>query len=227
MKLPIAKDGRVCEVPIFDEEDYTFYRKSYFHHLLHIERCRTERSKKPFLLLLLDVSALIAEERHEEIMGKLHSALQSALRETDIRGWYYPDRIIGIIFTEIKSVDRPSIDEVIRKLRGRLEKKLTVELLAKISISFHIFPETPGNMSTGDLIDVSLIPDLSQKDLTFRMSLTVKRAMDIMISVAALLSFAPILLVIATTVKCTSDGPVFFRQERLGAQRQALHVFEI
>ena len=46
-----------------EEDDYTFYGKAPFHHLLRIERHRTERSGKPFLLLLLDISALMVERR--------------------------------------------------------------------------------------------------------------------------------------------------------------------
>lgn len=124
-----------------EEGDYTFYGKAPFHHLLRIERHRTERSGKPFLLFLLDISALTAEQRTKEILGKLHSALKSALRETDIRGWYDPNQVIGVIFTEMISVDRPSIEGIFRKIHGRLCEKLTQELIDKISISFHVFPE--------------------------------------------------------------------------------------
>ena len=41
------------------EGKYPFHSKSQLHHMLSIERRRTERSKKPFLLLLLDISGLM------------------------------------------------------------------------------------------------------------------------------------------------------------------------
>ena len=199
-----------------EEGDYTFYGKAPFHHLLRIERHRTERSGKPFLLFLLDISALTAEQRTKEILGKLHSALKSALRETDIRGWYDPNQVIGVIFTEMISVDRPSIEGIFRKIHGRLCEKLTQELIDKISISFHVFPEQQGDVSIDGKFVAKLYPDLPKRDRSFRLSLAAKREMDVILSAAALLFLSPIFLAIAAAIKWTSDGPVFFRQERLG-----------
>ena len=199
-----------------EEDDYTFYSKAPFHHLLRIERHRTERSGKPFLLLLLDISALRAERRPKEILDRLHSALRSTLRETDISGWYDPDRVIGVIFTEMISVDRPSIEGVFRKIHGRLNEKLPKELVDKIAVSFHIFPEQPGDASIEGSFAAKLYPDLPKRALGFRLSLAVKRVMDVSISATVLLLSSPAFLVIAAAIKWTSDGPVFFKQERLG-----------
>jgi lipopolysaccharide/colanic/teichoic acid biosynthesis glycosyltransferase len=199
-----------------DGADYTFYCKAPFHHLLRIERHRTERSGKPFLLMLLDISALAAEQRVEETLDRLQSTLRSALRETDIRGWYEPDRVIGVIFTEMMSVDRPSIERIFRKIHGRLGEKLPQELLDRIAVSFHVFPEQKGDVSIDGSFVAKLYPDLPKRDLGIRMSLTAKRVMDVAISASALLFFSPIFLAIAAAIKWTSEGPVFFRQGRLG-----------
>jgi len=43
-----------------------------------------------------------------------------------------------------------------------------------------------------------------------------KRAIDVIISLAALILLSPILLLIALTVRLTSPGPVLFRQTRVG-----------
>jgi lipopolysaccharide/colanic/teichoic acid biosynthesis glycosyltransferase len=71
-------------------------------------------------------------------------------------------------------------------------------------------------MSINGPFDARLYPDLSQQDPGDRMSLTAKRGMDVALSVAALLLSAPVFLTIAVAIKWTSDGPVFFKQERLG-----------
>ena len=45
---------------------------------------------------------------------------------------------------------------------------------------------------------------------------TVKRAIDITVSLAGLAACLPVLAVIGLAVKCSSPGPVFFRQSRPG-----------
>ncbi|MEK7306454.1 MAG: TIGR03013 family XrtA/PEP-CTERM system glycosyltransferase [Nitrospirota bacterium] len=50
----------------------------------------------------------------------------------------------------------------------------------------------------------------------FKFLKLIKRAMDILLSTAALLVTWPLFLLIATAIKLESFGPVFFRQERVG-----------
>jgi Undecaprenyl-phosphate glucose phosphotransferase len=50
----------------------------------------------------------------------------------------------------------------------------------------------------------------------FGLNVVIKRAMDIALSLAALVFLAPLMLLIAAVVKLTSPGPVFYRQERCG-----------
>jgi lipopolysaccharide/colanic/teichoic acid biosynthesis glycosyltransferase len=113
-------------------------------------------------------------------------------------------------------VDRPSIEGIFRKIHGRLGEKLTGELLNKIAISFHVFPEQQGDVSIDGPFVAKLYPDLPKRDLGIRLSITVKRVMDFALSAAALLLLSPVFLAIAAAIKLNSDGPVFFRQERLG-----------
>jgi len=54
----------------------------------------------------------------------------------------------------------------------------------------------------------------------------VKRAVDILISVTALLLLAPVLVVIAVLVKLDSRGPVFFRQTRMGAGDRPFRIYK-
>lgn len=51
-----------------------------------------------------------------------------------------------------------------------------------------------------------------------RWATAAKRAFDVVGAAMLLLLFSPLLLVIAVAVKCTSTGPVLFRQERVGRQ---------
>ncbi len=51
-----------------------------------------------------------------------------------------------------------------------------------------------------------------------------KRALDIVLSFAVLLVLAPVLLVVAALIKLTSDGPVFFMQDRLGLNKHRFRI---
>ncbi len=50
----------------------------------------------------------------------------------------------------------------------------------------------------------------------FGLNVLVKRAVDVVVSLLALVLLAPLMLAIALIVKLTSPGPVFYRQERCG-----------
>jgi lipopolysaccharide/colanic/teichoic acid biosynthesis glycosyltransferase len=66
--------------------------------------------------------------------------------------------------------------------------------------------------------DLSGLPMMQVRDVALRgWNLRLKRALDILVSVLALIALSPLLLLIALLVKLTSrDGPVFYVQERVG-----------
>ncbi len=195
---------------------YPFFNTSQFHHMLHIERKRTERSKNPFLLLLLDISKLTIKYQDSETLSTVNTALNSSLRETDIIGWYKSYQTIGIIFTEILEGPDNFTDIVIQKIYSRLSQQLDPDLIKQISISFHLFPESNGNMSLDEPFNIFLYPDMTKNNIGKTFSLGVKKVIDLFGSAVALFLFSPLFLIIAAAVKLTSPGPVFFKQERVG-----------
>lgn len=52
------------------------------------------------------------------------------------------------------------------------------------------------------------------------------RAFDVAVAAAALLVLAPVVLLIATTVRCTSRGPVVFSHQRLGRHGRPFHCLK-
>jgi exopolysaccharide biosynthesis polyprenyl glycosylphosphotransferase len=54
----------------------------------------------------------------------------------------------------------------------------------------------------------------------------VKRVMDVVLSVSALVLLAPLLLFTALAVKATSAGPILFRQDRVGLNGRAFRVLK-
>lgn len=54
-----------------------------------------------------------------------------------------------------------------------------------------------------------------------------KRAIDIMLSIVAIIFFAPLLLIAAFSIRLTSPGPVFFRQTRIGRDERPFTMFKL
>jgi len=66
--------------------------------------------------------------------------------------------------------------------------------------------------------DSSLIIFLEKMGPRYDLQLMVKRFIDILCAVFSILILSPLMLIIAVIIKLTSEGPVLFRQERLGYQ---------
>src|SRR5690554_3191901 len=55
---------------------------------------------------------------------------------------------------------------------------------------------------------------------------SIKRLMDISLSILALIVLLPVYLTLAVLIKLTSPGPVFFKQERIGLHGKPFHIFK-
>ena len=194
---------------IFGEED--------FHHMISRERRRTERSHKPFLLMLLDMGEEPLAQNGESSLVKILAALSSATRETDGVGWYKKGLVVGVMFTEIDVVEKAHIlNTVLARVSTALEDRLSFEQFNQLSISFHWFPEEWGRGVPKRPSNQVLYPDLQERRNGNSAAAATKRLMDIVGSLIALAVFSPFFLVIALAIKLTSKGPVIFRQERMG-----------
>ncbi len=60
----------------------------------------------------------------------------------------------------------------------------------------------------------------------FGLNVVVKRGMDIVLSLAALVALSPLMLLVALLVKLTSAGPVFYRQERCGLNGRTFQMLK-
>ena len=54
----------------------------------------------------------------------------------------------------------------------------------------------------------------------------VKRTIDIIGSIILLILFSPIMLIIAISIKCTSKGPIIFKQERIGKHNRIFTMYK-
>jgi exopolysaccharide biosynthesis polyprenyl glycosylphosphotransferase len=188
-----------------------------FHAMLTLERRRAERSRRPFVLMLIDSHSLGKNWRSEIFADQLTSILADATRETDIIGWYEDGAILAVIFTHINLAGESPITEVLHsKVVGALRDRLDHKVASMLGITFHVYPESWDKTRPERVSDLKLYPDLSRKTSRKRFSIVMKRAIDIVGSGLILLILSPILAAIAVLIKLTSKGPVIFEQERLG-----------
>jgi lipopolysaccharide/colanic/teichoic acid biosynthesis glycosyltransferase len=186
-----------------------------FQALLTRERRRAERSRNPFILVLLDAHRENGTAR--TILLDCLAALISDIRETDALGWYKDGAILSVIFTEIGKGDSGQIAEGLRaKIHSKLEQKLGPETAAKILITLHVFPQPWDMNNSGWVADSKLYPEFRSQVRRKSAARAMKRAIDIAGSAMLLLLLSPVLAIIAVAIKLTSKGPVLFRQERMG-----------
>jgi exopolysaccharide biosynthesis polyprenyl glycosylphosphotransferase len=85
-----------------------------------------------------------------------------------------------------------------------------------ITITYHIFPEKCDADKPGGPLEPEFYPDLAKTSVSKMTGCFLKRSVDIIGSVVGLLLFSPFFLIISILIKATSEGPVFFRQQRVG-----------
>ena len=191
--------------------------EALFNHILSWERKRTERTHRPFLLMLLDIQGLNLNGNGQPVKDKMARALCDSTRDIDQCGWYVEDHVMGVIFSELNDQDiAQARDLVSQRVQAGLCLALNPQELQQIEVSLHVYPE---GCDVGDTCRPSneiLYPDLHLEHQLRSVGLTMKRAGDALGSLAALILLSPVFALIAAAIKLTSDGPVLFRQDRIG-----------
>jgi hypothetical protein len=117
-------------------------REEDFLRVIWHERKRAERSRKPSVLMLIEMENQFPFEKNGEALEKIHSALAATTRETDVTGWYKDDCVIGVMFTELTTEDRGSIvATVMTRVSAALRDHLSPRQFNQVSISSHLFPD--------------------------------------------------------------------------------------
>jgi lipopolysaccharide/colanic/teichoic acid biosynthesis glycosyltransferase len=187
-----------------------------FRRVLCQERKRSERSRKSFLLMLVrhKVSKLNAELF---ALQRVVRPLGTLSRETDTLGWFESNHALGVIFSELGDAELiAAVKRIESKAFSALQSALNAHQAEALEISIYSYPRSWKDGGLTATLDPVLYPDLFDLDENKRTSLLLKRLIDIVGSVFALILLAPVFGILAALVKITSKGPVFFRQQRLG-----------
>ncbi len=187
-----------------------------FQRMISLERKRSERTQRPFVLLLMDTGRSLPTDKNGRILLDILSALQAAARETDVMGWYESNSVVGVMFTEITLNNNLILSTILSRISDVLRNRLTTEQFSQVKFSFHLFPEEWDPHNLDHPSNPILYPDLHRHNGTNGASRDIKRMMDVTGSLILLALLSPIFFLIAAAIKLTSRGPVLFRQQRIG-----------
>ena len=131
----------------YPESDPRTLAEETFQKLLRLEWKRSHRSHRRFVLMLLEAGTPGAINDPE--LTKLLRVLPDSTRDTDIVGWYKDRSVLGVIFTEIGSVDERTVRSVLcAKIAKVLRSTLSDEQASQVRLSFQLFPDAEATEDT-------------------------------------------------------------------------------
>jgi hypothetical protein len=108
-----------------------------FHYLLSVQRRRAERSKRPFVLLLVELNADRARRRIPRLLStQIFHALRRCLRETDFIGWYRQEITVAAVLTELGDGAAADATQPVReRVREAIVEQLAPTIASRLLVS--------------------------------------------------------------------------------------------
>ena len=132
-------------------------------------------------------------------------------------------RVIGR-FDDLKYlVNQLYVDEILVAIDDEDNEKileildLCKELDVSVRITSEMFSIVAKKVSTEEYVNIPVIDVSSHYNNAFTLAL--KRFFDMVISISALIFFAPLMFLISALIKLSSTGPILFKQTRIGKNR--------
>ena len=128
-------------------------------------------------------------------------------------------------------IKKENIDEVIIAIHNG-QRKYIEEILSSVreipGLTLSILPQTQDYlMGTIKMSSVFYEPLISiDSEYMSPWQRYMKRMMDIVISLIAIILLLPVYIFLAIGVKCSSKGPVFYSQERIGYMGKPFHIIK-
>ena len=169
------------------------------------------------MLVLISVGES-SEKTGSAIWDGIAGALSAVRSEIDMLGWFEQGAMMGLLAPDIPLSDLASVcKDVEAKFRRALMDRFEQQAAEKVSFRLRVYPESMRSEEEAlQSIDSYLFPELHENHMWAMGYEPMKRGLDIVGSATLLVLLAPLLAVIALSVKLTSSGPVIFRQVRIG-----------
>ncbi len=148
------------------------------------------------------------------------------------RGTMYKGvKVIGRIDNLMIILPQNHLDEIAITLGLSEYYKLEriVALCEKSGVHTKFIPDynniIPTKPYTEDLLGLPVI-NIRHVPLSNTFNMMVKRAMDIVGSICAIVIFSPVMLTVSIIIKKTSPGPLIFKQERVGLHNRPFQMYK-
>lgn len=128
-----ASEQCACGLALAEHE--SAYNEEAFHFLLGLERKRFEQSRKPFVLMLVELEGGSGQTAPIDPAdgARVFAALTRSVRDTDVIGWYSEGHIAGAVLTHLGGA---SIADVSRLMAERVTRTLREDLPGEIASRF-------------------------------------------------------------------------------------------
>jgi hypothetical protein len=121
------------------------YDEPTFRYLLGLEQRRSDRSGRPFVLIVVDVNHHSDEAPYldEGVAASIFAGLSRCLRETDFFGWYEHRVRAGAVLTELGEGEQTDVRKLLddKVMTRGLLQHLRPEVAARLRIQVSRYPE--------------------------------------------------------------------------------------
>lgn len=140
-------------------------------------------------------------------------------------------KVVGSIENLLYILPENKLDEIAITLSLKDYDRLEyiVDLCEKSGVHTKFIPDYnslfPSRPYTEDLMGLAVV-NIRYVPLTNTLNWIAKRGMDILVSIIGILVSSPIMIASAIAIKCTSKGPVIFKQERIGLHNKPFMMYK-
>jgi len=194
--------------------------------ILRRERSRAERSGQVFSVLEFHVGTDRSPGSTAAVLAEI---CFERLRTTDTFGWFDPERI-ALVLPDTCARDAGKVAEEVR-MRFPLEQEPP-------PCRVHTYPSDPVRAGAEENVRVLTAPvaplqtsppaqNAQAMEALFEQPMPLwKRSLDVTGALFGLVALLPVLAVAAVAVKCSSPGPVLFKQRRSGRGGKPFTIYK-
>ena len=174
----------------------------------------------------------------EEYINRINSnpqwgyVVRGILDDSVPRGTLYKGvKVVGTIENLLYILPENKLDEIAITLSLKDYDNLEhiVDICEKSGVHTKFIPDYnsmfPSRPYTEDLMGLPVI-NIRYVPLTNTLNWIAKRAVDVVTSIVGLIVSSPVMLITAVAIRCTSRGPIIFKQERIGLHNKPFKMYK-